>query len=295
VVSKQGHGYVHGVRIANGGNSGNGVRDADFIQSLERGLAVIRAFDAEHPKLSLSEVAASTGLSRAAARRFLHTLVSLGYMRMDGGQFSLRPKILELGYAYLSSLSLPEVAMPHLEQLVEQVRESSSVSQLDGDDVVYIARVPTRRIMTVAISVGTRFPAYATSMGRVLLADRPDDWLDGYLASVTLVPLTSHTIASPRALRAELAAIRERGWALVDQELEEGLRSVAAPIRDGDGRVIAAVNVSTHAGRRSIAEIMEDLLEPLLRTAQAIETDLRQASGPAGGAPRRPASARRSR
>jgi IclR family pca regulon transcriptional regulator len=294
-VSKQGHGYVLGVRTANGGNSGHGARDADFIQSLERGLAVIRAFDAEHPKLSLSEVAASTGLSRAAARRFLHTLVNLGYMRMDGGQFSLRPKILELGYAYLSSLSLPEVAMPHLEQLVEQVRESSSVSQLDGDDVVYIARVPTRRIMTVAISVGTRFPAYATSMGRVLLADRPDDWLDGYLASVTLAPLTSHTIASPRALRAELATIREQGWALVDQELEEGLRSVAAPIRDGDGRVIAAANVSTHAGRRSVAEVMEDLLEPLLRTARAIETDLRQASGPAGGAPRRPASARRSR
>jgi IclR family pca regulon transcriptional regulator len=295
VVSKQGHGYVHGVRTANGGDNGHGARDADFIQSLERGLAVIRAFDAEHPKLSLSEVAASTGLSRAAARRFLHTLVNLGYMRMDGGQFSLRPKILELGYAYLSSLSLPEVAMPHLEQLVEQVRESSSVSQLDGDDVVYIARVPTRRIMTVAISVGTRFPAYATSMGRVLLADRPDDWLDGYLASVTLAPLTSHTIASPRALRAELATIREQGWALVDQELEEGLRSVAAPIRDSDGRVIAAANVSTHAGRRSVAEVIEDLLEPLLRTARAIEADLHQASGPAGGAPRRAASARRSR
>ena len=276
MVSKQGHGYVHGVRTANGGTSGQGARDADFIQSLERGLAVIRAFDAEHAKLSLSEVAASTGLSRAAARRFLHTLVNLGYMRMDGGQFSLRPKILELGYAYLSSLSLPEVAMPHLEQLVEQVRESSSVSQLDGDDVVYIARVPTRRIMTVAISVGTRFPAYATSMGRVLLADRPDDWLDGYLASVTLAPLTSHTIASPRALRAELATIREQGWALVDQELEEGLRSVAAPIRDSDGRVIAAANVSTHAGRRSVAEVIEDLLEPLLRTARAIEADLGQ-------------------
>ena len=291
MVSKQGHGYVHGVRRANGGNSGNGARDADFIQSLERGLAVIRAFDAEHPKLSLSEVAASTGLSRAAARRFLHTLVSLGYMRMDGSQFSLRPKILELGYAYLSSLSLPEVAMPHLEQLVEQVRESSSVSQLDGDDVVYIARVPTRRIMTVAISVGTRFPAYATSMGRVLLADRPDDWLDGYLASVTLAPLTSHTIADPRALRAELATIREQGWALVDQELEEGLRSVAAPIRDGDDRVVAAVNVSTHAGRRSVAGVIQDLLEPLLRTARAIEADLRQASGPAAS----PASARRSR
>jgi len=272
VVSKHGHGYVLGVRTANSGD--NGVRDADFIQSLERGLAVIRAFDAEHAKLSLSEVAASTGLSRAAARRFLHTLVNLGYMRMDGGQFSLRPKILELGYAYLSSLSLPEVAMPHLEQLVEQVRESSSVSQLDGDDVVYIARVPTRRIMTVAISVGTRFPAYATSMGRVLLADRPDDWLDGYLDSVTLVPLTSHTVSDPGVLRAELSTIREQGWALVDQELEEGLRSVAAPIRDADGRAIAAVNVSTHAGRRTVAEVVDDLLAPLLRTAQGIETDL---------------------
>jgi IclR family pca regulon transcriptional regulator len=278
------------VRTANG-DHGNGVRDADFIQSLERGLAVIRAFDAEHPKLSLSEVAAITTLSRAAARRFLHTLVNLGYMRMDGSQFSLRPKILELGYAYLSSLSLPEVAMPHLEQLVEQVRESSSVSELDGDDVVYIARVPTRRIMTVAISVGTRFPAYATSMGRVLLADRPEGWLDGYLASVRLVALTSHTIADPGALRAELAAIREQGWALVDQELEEGLRSVAAPIRDGDGRAVAAVNVSTHAGRRSVDEVVEDLLEPLLRTARAIETDLRQASGPAASS----VSARRSR
>ena len=177
--------------------SDDGVRDADFIQSLERGLSVIRAFDAEHPKLSLSEVAVRTGLSRAAARRFLHTLVDLGYMRLEGSQFSLRPKILELGYAYLSSQSLPEVAMPHLEQLVEQVRESSSVSQLDGDDVVYIARVPTRRIMTVAISVGTRFPAYATSMGRVLLADKPPDWLDTYLASITLRPLTPHTIADP--------------------------------------------------------------------------------------------------
>ena len=272
LVSKEAGGYVRFVRTA---NSEDGTRDADFVQSLERGLAVIRAFDAEHPKLSLSEVAAITGLSRAAARRFLHTLVGLGYMRMEGSQFSLRPKILELGYAYLSSPSLPEVAMPHLEQLVEQVRESSSVSQLDGDDVVYIARVPTRRIMTVAISVGTRFPAYATSMGRVLLADRPDDWLDGYLTSVTLVPLTSHTVADPAALRAELGKIREQGWALVDQELEEGLRSVAAPIRDADGRAIAAVNVSTHAGRRTVAEVTRDLLAPLLRTAQAIETDLR--------------------
>src|SRR5580658_6631842 len=152
--------------------------DGDFVQSLERGLSVIRAFDADHPKLTLSEVAAATGLSRAAAprrpplgggaaptglggaapRRFLRTLVQLGYMRSDGSRFALRPKILELGYAYLSSLTLPEVAMPHLEQLVEQVHESSSVCELDGDDVIYIARVPTKRIMTVTISVGTRFP-----------------------------------------------------------------------------------------------------------------------------------------
>src|SRR3984893_2860162 len=151
--------------------------DGDFVQSLERGLAVIRAFDADHPNLTLSEVAAATGLSQAAARRFLHTLVHLGYMHNNNGRFSLRPRILELGYAYLSSLTLPEVAMPHLEELVEQVRDSSSVSELDGEDVVYIARVPTKRIMTVAIAVGTRFPAYATSMGRVLLSDMPEEWM----------------------------------------------------------------------------------------------------------------------
>jgi len=251
-----------------------GAADGDFVQSLERGLSVIRAFDADHPRLSLSEVAAATGLSRAAARRFLHTLVHLGYMHNNGGRFSLRPKILELGYAYLSSLTLPEVAMPHLEELVEQVRESSSVSELDGDDVVYIARVPTKRIMRVTISVGTRFPAYATSMGRVLLAAQPDDWLEKYLASVSLHGLTGHTITSPAGLRQELRKIRSRGWALVDQELEEGLRSLAAPIRDADGTVIAAVNVSTHAARRSLESIVQDLLRPLLATAERIERDL---------------------
>src|ERR1700747_1480990 len=155
--------------------------DGDFVQSLERGLSVIRAFDADHPKLTLSEVATATGLSRAAARRFLHTLVHPGYMHNNTRRSPPRPRILELGSAYLPSLTLPEVAMPHLEELVEQVRESSSVSELDGEDVVYIARVPTKRIMRVTISVGTRFPAYATSMGRVLLAAQPEDWLERYL------------------------------------------------------------------------------------------------------------------
>ena len=247
---------------------------SDHVQSLERGLAVIRAFDADHPELTLSEVARATGLARAAARRFLHTLVELGYMRTDGRLFALRPRVLELGYAYLSSLTLPEVALPHMEALVATVHESSSVSVLDGDEVVYVARVPTKRIMTVTISVGTRFPAYATSMGRVLLAGQSDDWLDGYLASSRLQPITPHTITDPARLRTELLRVRSQGWAIVDQELEEGLRSVAAPLHDADGRVAAAVNMSAHASRGTVESMRADLLPHLLATAAAIEADL---------------------
>jgi IclR family pca regulon transcriptional regulator len=254
--------------------SRDGASTGAFVQSLDRGLAVIRAFDAERPELTLSEVARTTGLTRAAARRFLLTLVELGYVRTDGRLFALRPKILELGYAYLSSLSLPEIALPHLEQLVERVHESSSVSVLDGDEVVYVARVPTKRIMTVSISVGTRFPAYATSMGRVLLAWRSPDWLDGYLASAKLRALTPHTLAEPKALLAEFATVREHGWALVDQELEEGLRSVAAPIRDPAGQVVAAINVATNASRHRPEELVERIVPELLVTARLIEQDL---------------------
>jgi IclR family transcriptional regulator, pca regulon regulatory protein len=243
---------------------------SDFVRSLERGLAVIRAFDAEHPALTLSDVARQTGLTRAAARRFLHTLVDLGYVSTDGRRFSLRAKVLELGYSYLSSLSLPEVALPHMEKLVALVRESSSLSVLDGGEVVYVARVPTKRIMTVSISVGTRFPAYATAMGRVLLAGQPAEWLNAYLARVEPEPLTSDTITDVSALRAELEAVRAQGWAVVDQELEEGLRSLAVPVRGRGGRVVAALNVSAHvdsAGR-------EDLLPHLRTTAGQIEHDL---------------------
>ncbi|HET8614433.1 MAG TPA: IclR family transcriptional regulator C-terminal domain-containing protein [Actinomycetales bacterium] len=253
----------------------DGVRPADFVQSLERGLAVIRAFDAEHPTMTLSEVARQTGLTRAAARRFLRTLVALKYMRTDGRLFSLRPRILELGYAYLSSLSLPEVAMPHLEHLVEEVHESSSVSVLDGDEVVYVARVPTKRIMTVGINVGTRFPAHVTSMGRVLLAAHTDDWLQGYLSSVRLQPLTERTITDRAELLAELRRVREQGWTIIDQELEAGLRSIAAPIHDTTGAVVAAVNVSAHATRGSIDTVRDELLPPLLECARRIEDDLR--------------------
>jgi IclR family pca regulon transcriptional regulator len=249
-------------------------RGPDFVQSLERGLSVIRAFDHEHSELTLSEVAAVTGVTRAVARRFLLTLESLGYVRSDGRFFSLTAKVLELGYAYLSSLSLPEVAEPHLEDLVSEVKESSSVSVLDGHDVVYVARVPVSRIMTVSISVGTRFPAYATSMGRVLLAGMSEEELTAYLAAVRMEPLTARTVSSVAALRGEVARARTQGWALVNQELEEGLRALAVPIRDRSGTVVAALNVSAHASRTSLEAMRRDLLPPLLKAAARVEADL---------------------
>ena len=247
----------------------------DFVQSLERGLAVIRAFGPETPQLTLSEVARATGLTRAAARRFLLTLAELGYVRVDGRSFSLRPRILELGFAYLSGLSLPETAQPHMEELVAKVHESCSVSVLDGDDVVYVARVPTRRIMRVTIAVGTRFPAYATSMGRVLLAGLADDELARYLTSVRMEPLTRRTITTADQLMAVLRSVRAQGYALVDQELEEGLRSIAAPIRDADERVIAAINLSSQASRALIDTLRREYLPLLRATADQIEADLR--------------------
>ena len=254
------------------------LREPHHVQSLERGLTVIRAFDARHPELTLSEVARICDLTRAAARRFLLTLADLGYVRTDGRLFSLTPRVLELGYAFLSSLSLPEVAEPHLERLVAEVHESSSVSVLDGDDIVYVARVPTSRIMTVAINVGTRFPAYATSMGRVLMASRPDDEIEAYLDRVELTRLTDRTVPTVAALWAELRKVRRQGFAMVDQELEEGLRSLAAPVRDRTGTVVGAVNVSVHASRTSVQAMQSELLPPLLAAAARIDTDLRVAS-----------------
>ncbi|WP_433868591.1 IclR family transcriptional regulator [Saccharopolyspora sp. CA-218241] len=261
-----------------------GEATSGHVQSLARGLAVIRAFDEAHPEMTLAEVARATELSRAAARRFLHTLVHLGYVWTDGRVFALTPRVLELGFAYLSSVSLPEIAQPHLEALVAEVHESASVSVLDGTDIVYVARVPTSRIMTVSINIGTRFPAYATSMGRTLLAQLPADELDERLAGSDLAPLGPNTITAEAALRAELDRIREQGWALVDQELEAGLRSIAAPVRDRSDRVVAAVNISSHASRTTPDEARERLLPPLLDTARRIEADLRVAPNPRSGA-----------
>jgi IclR family pca regulon transcriptional regulator len=250
------------------------LRDSDFVQSLDRGLAVIRAFGPDRERLSLSEVARATGLTRAAARRFLLTLVRLGYVRSDGREFSLRPRVLELGYAYLSGLALPEVAEPHLEELSAKLHESSSISVLDGENIIYVARVATKRIMTVAISVGTRFPAYAASMGRVLLAGLSEEELDRYLAETRFEAFTDQTVTDPDRLREIIAEAGQRGYSIVDQELEEGLRAIAAPIRDSSGAVTAAINVSAHARRHSREEMLTQLLPSLLETARQIEIDL---------------------
>jgi IclR family pca regulon transcriptional regulator len=249
-------------------------RETHFVQSLERGLSVITAFGPEAAALTLSEVARTTGLTRAAARRFLLTLADLGYVRHDGKLFGLTPKVLGLGYAFLSSLSLPGVAEPHLERLSRDLHESSSISVLDGRDIVYVGRVPTARIMTVTINVGTRFPAYATSMGRVLLAALDDAALDDYLATLDVERFTVHTVADTDALRTRIEEVRRQGFALVDQELEHGLRSIAAPVRDRHGVVVAAVNVSSHISRVTRDRARREFLPPLLRAVSNIESDL---------------------
>lgn len=245
-----------------------------YVQSLARGLSVIRAFDGDHAEMTLSDLARRTGLTRATSRRFLLTLVELGYVKTDGRLFSLTARVLELGFSYLSALSLPEIAQPHLEQLAASIHESTSASVLDGSDIVYVARVPTRRIMSVRINIGTRFPAYATSMGRVLLSGLTKEELDVHLAGIDFEGLTSHTVTSRTALEEELTRVREQGWAIVDQELEDGLRSIAAPIRHGTGVVLAAINVSTTASSHTVESIHETLLPPLLLAAENISNDL---------------------
>jgi IclR family transcriptional regulator, pca regulon regulatory protein len=251
----------------------------DFVRSLARGLDVIKAFGPESPQMTLSEVARATGLTRAAARRFLLTLTELGYVRSDGRIFSLRPKVLELGYAYLGGLSLNEVAAPHLEDLVAQTRESSSVAMLEGEEIVYVVRVPTKRIMSASISVGTRFPAHATSMGRVLLAHLPDDQLELYLKNAQLDPITKRTVTDAERLRELLRTVRAQGYATTDQELEEGLRSAAVPLHDAGGAVVAAMNISTHASRVTMDELRRNLLPQLMVTARLIEMDLAAREG----------------
>ena len=254
---------------------------AEFVQSLARGLRVIKAFDAQHPDLTLSDVARRSDLTRAAARRFLLTLVHLGYVRATpdaatgASRFALTPRVLELGVSYLSSLSLPEIAQPHLERLSREVDESVSAAVLHGSSIVYVARVPTRRIMSVRITLGTQLPAAATSMGRVLLAALPDDEVDAALGADDLESYTPRTLSTAEAVRSEIARVRAQGWAIVDGELEPGLRSVAVPVRGRDDRVVAALNVSTSATRDTLDRLAEDYLPRLQETAAAIGAELR--------------------
>lgn len=248
----------------------------DFVQSLARGLAVIGAFDAEHQALTLSEVARRANLTRAAARRFLHTLQTLGYVRSDGRDFSLTPRVLELGMSYLSALSFPEVAQPHLERLSHHVDESASAAILDGADIVYVARVPTRRIMSVRITLGTRFPAYATAMGRALLAALPNPEVEAVLRSRPLEQFTETTVTDHAELLAIIERVRAQGYALVDEELERGLRSIAVPVRGRTG-IVAAINISTSSTRDTATWVRNTYLPPLQATSAAITADLKLA------------------
>lgn len=242
------------------------VTEKDFVASLARGLAVIRTFGREAPSMTLTDVARRADMTRAAARRFLLTLTQLGYVATDGKHFRLTPRVMDLGFAYLSSMDLWQVALPFMEQVSKELKESCSASVLDGCDVVYVARVPARRIMSVSLTVGTRLPAFCTSMGRVLLATKTEAEIAATIAATDLKPYTVNTIVEPQALSTAIAETRRNGFALVDQELEEGLRSLAVPIHNKAGQVLAAMNVSGHASRIGKAEMVQRFL-PVLRDA----------------------------
>lgn len=241
-----------------------------YVQSFARGLEVIRSFSATTPQQTLSEVAAQTGLTRAGARRILLTLQTLGYVESDGRLFRLTPRILDLGFAYLSSLPIWNLAEPVMEDLVEEVRESSSAAVLDGLDIVYVLRVPTHKIMRTSLGVGSRLPACWTSMGRMLLAGLPDDALRERLRHQPVERFTEHTTTDVDALMAHIRQARQQGWCLVNQELEEGLISVAAPLTNRSGQTVAALNISGQANRTSAAVMQESLLPALLRAAKTI-------------------------
>jgi IclR family pca regulon transcriptional regulator len=250
-------------------------RDAspDFIEALARGLDVIRAFRPHQPVMSLAAVAGTTGLARPTARRILLTLEQLGYARAADGGFELTPRVLELGMSYVLSRNLWEVARPHMEQLVGRTHESSSMAQLDGSDIVYVARVAVPKIIALSVTIGTRFPAMPTSLGKVLLAAMPHEEAERVLAEPSRSGITARWQPTQAQRQAELREVRARGWSLTDEQLAPGIRSVAAPLRDGDGRVIAALNVTVHAAETPVGVLTGEYLPLLLATAGAISAD----------------------
>ncbi|WP_380168859.1 IclR family transcriptional regulator C-terminal domain-containing protein [Jannaschia sp. R86511] len=247
--------------------------DPNFVEAVARGLDVIAAFEPGRPRMSLSEVATATGLARPTARRILLTLEALGHARSQDGTWSLTPRVLDLGLRYVQSLGLWDVARPHLEDLVARTGESSSVAQLDGSDIVYVARVAVPKIIALQVSIGTRFPAPQTSMGKVLLAGLEPDELAAVLAQPSRSGVTAYWQPGPDELTAVLREVRAQGWALTDEQLAPGIRSVAAPLRDGDGRVVAAVNVTVHAAETTLDTLTGHHLPLLLRTAADVSAD----------------------
>lgn len=245
-----------------------------YVQSFARGLEVIRSFSARAPRQTLTEVATRTGLTRAGARRILLTLQTLGYVESDGKLFALTPRILDLGFAYLSSMPMWDVAEPVMEQLVEEVKESVSAAVLEGADIVYVLRVSTRKIMRNSLGIGSRLPAYCTSMGRTLLAGLPDEEVLRLLRSAPLEARTRHTLTDPEAVLARVQQARRQGWCLVNQELEEGLLSMAAPVVNRAGRTIAAINISGQVNRTTPRQMQEAMLGPLRETARQISSRL---------------------
>lgn len=245
----------------------------DFVEALARGLDVLACFDRAHPRMSLTEVAAAADLARPTARRLLLTLEELGFVRSTDGAFSLTPKVLSLGMAYVGALGLWDIARPHLEELVARTGESSSMAQLDGSDIVYVARVAVPKLIALRVDVGTRFPASQTSQGKVLLAALSPDELAATLAERSRAGLPPGICRSAEQLQAELPQVRARGWALADEELAPGVRSVAVPVRDGDGVVRAAMNVTVHAAETSTERLLGEHLPLLLRTAGDISAD----------------------
>lgn len=241
-----------------------------YVQSFARGLEVIRSFSTRAPHQTLSEVAAATGLTRAGARRILLTLHTLGYVASDGKLFSLTPRILDLGFAYLSSMPIWNRAEPVMEALVREVQESCSAAVLDATDIVYVLRVPTQKIMRITLGVGSRLPAWCTSMGRLLLGDLPEDEAKARIAASTIEAFTKHTLTDPDAILAKVQQARRQGWCVVNQELEEGLISIAAPITDRAGRMVAALNISGQANRTSAKVMQESMLPSLLGAARQI-------------------------
>jgi len=253
------------------------ISNRDYVNSLARGLEVIRAFTRSQPRMTLSEIARLTGMTRATVRRFLLTLVREGYAETDGKHFSLRPKVLELGFAALSSMTMLDVMQPIMNRLAAEVEESCFAAVLDGTDVVYIASaVPPDRIVSISVSVGSRAPSHCVSSGRVLVAALPEPEVLDYLDKVKLTKITPNSITSKTKLRSLIEDTRAKGWSIVDQELEIGLRSISVPIRDRSGKVIAALNVACPSSRITPDDMRSRILLDLQSAAQAITSGLQQ-------------------